>query len=73
MKMTVNPTGKGLKPEVEKAINTIKGEDRYRYSFYVSRNLMTDYMNLCRKRKVKVNDQLSQFLERELKRYDVLT
>ena len=73
MKMSVNPTGKATKPDVEKAMAAIVNDDKYRYSLYVNRRLMADYINLCKKRRVKANEQIAAFLERELKRYDVMT
>lgn len=69
-KISMNPVNRPRKPDVQKGLNAVASDLKYRYNLFINKRLMGKYMALCRERGVSVPSQITAFVERELKRYD---
>lgn len=61
---------KRRKVEVEKAAKSAEKEFIYKYTLYTNRNVMADYMSLCKKMGKKPGDEINRFIKAQLSKYN---
>lgn len=66
--MALSPRKKRVNKAVEDG-KAAAADDRYRYALYISRRKMNDYMHLCKERGTTSTDELTKFIDKEMKKY----